>query len=283
MKIKILADSVCDLPENLIAKHDVRIIPLSISAGYEVFQDGINISQKEIFEFVESGKGMCRTSAVNVAEYTDIYNEERPKCDAILHFTISSEMSACYQNARLAAEEFENIHVVDTRNLSSAVGHLVLDAAEMITQGMAAPEIYEEILRRIPLLDAGFVIDTLKYLHKGGRCTAIQALASSMLKIKPCIAVQDGKMLPTKKYRGKTDSVLQSYIKDKLSTDSDSIDTRRIVVVHTMDDNNRALVDAAKAQIAEILPFDEVIEATAGGTISCHCGPNTLGIMFFRK
>ncbi|MCL1877321.1 MAG: DegV family protein [Defluviitaleaceae bacterium] len=280
--IKFLADSVCDLPGELVEKNNIRIIPLSISAGYEVFRDGVTITQKEIFEFVEGNRGMCRTSAINVAEYTDVYADERPKCDAILHFTISSEMSSCYQNAKIAMEEFDNIYVIDTRNLSSAVGHLVLDAVEMASSGMSAKEIYDEIMLRIPLLDASFVIDTLKYLHKGGRCTGMQALASSMLKIKPCIVVQDGKMSPAKKYRGKLDSVLQNYVKDKLTTDPEKIDTRRLFITHTMDDAHLSYVDAVKAQIANLLPFDEVITSRAGGTISCHCGPNTLGLLYYR-
>jgi len=282
MNIKLIADSTCDLPEELIKKHDIRIVPLGIAMGDQVLKDGVEVTAKEIFDYVESGKGICRTSAVNVAEYTEVYREERPKCDAIIHFTISADMSACYQNACLAAEEFAGIYLIDARNLSSAIALLVLDAAERIAQGKPAEEIDREIRERIALLDASFVLDTLSYLHKGGRCTAVQALASSALKIKPCIVVADGKMTVGKKYRGKLEAVLRSYIADELS-DKASIDTRRIFITHTMSEQNRVAVDMVKSLIAESLPFEEVHEVTAGGTISCHCGPNTLGILFFRK
>lgn len=282
MKIKIISDSICDLPKAFVEKHGVRIAPLSIAAGDDMFQDGVTIMQKDIFEFVEGGKGMCKTSAINSAEYTDVYKEELEKCDAIIHFCISSDMSLCYQNARVAAAEFDNIYVIDARNLSSGVGHLVLDAAEMAAKGMTAKEIVAEIQRLIPLVDASFVLNTLKYLHLGGRCTGVQKLASSVLKIKPCISVQDGKMSPTKKYRGKLEAVLKSYVKDKLD-DPDKIDTRRIFITHTLDDEHLGLADAVQAQVAELMKFDEVIQSTAGGTISCHCGPNTLGILFYKK
>jgi DegV family protein with EDD domain len=282
MNIKIIADSTCDLSPELIEKYNIRIVPLCISKGDAVLKDGLEITPKDIFDYVESGKGMCSTSAVNMAEYVDVYEEERPKCDAIIHFIISSEMSACYQNALLAAEGYDNIYVIDTRNLSTGIGHLVLDAAEMAAQGMPAEEIYNIITDRIALVDASFVIDTLAFLHKGGRCSAVQALAAGVLKLKPCIVVKDGKMGVDKKYRGKIDAVLQSYIKDKLA-DAENIDTRRLFITHTMKPENLDIVDKVKAQINEILPFDEVYETTAGGTISCHCGPNTLGRLFFRK
>jgi DegV family protein with EDD domain len=281
MKIKLIADSTCDLSADLTAKHDIRIVPLSISKGDEVLKDGIEISSRDIFDYVESGKGICRTSAVNIEEYREIYEEERPLCDAIIHFTISAEMSACYQNALLAAEEFDNIFIIDTRNLSTAIGHLVLDAADLIAQNLPAKEIHEELLRRIPLLDASFIIDTLDYLHKGGRCTALQAVASSMLKIKPCIIVADGKMTVGKKYRGKLDAVLKNYVTDKLN--ENNINKRRLFITHTLDAQNYALLETVKKQVLKILPFEEIFVTRAGGTISCHCGPNTLGILFYRK
>lgn len=282
MNIKIIADSTCDLPKELIQKHNIRIAPLGISLGDKILQDGVDITSREIFEYVESGNGICKTSAVNVAEYTEVYQEERPKCDAIIHFIISADMSSCYQNARIAAADFDNIFLVDSRNLSCAIGHLVLDAIELVEKGMAAEDIYREITARVPLLDSSFVIDTLSYLHKGGRCSTIQALASSVLKIKPSIVVAEGKMTVGKKYRGKLESVLRSYVTDKLS-DKESIDTRRLFIANTLDKDNIALVDMIKSLATEILPFQEVYETIAGGTISCHCGPNTVGIFLIRN
>lgn len=282
MKIKLIADSTCDLPEDLLRRHDILVVPLTIAAGDKALKDGVEITPQEIFAYVESGKGICRTSAVNVAEYTEVYQQERPGCDAIIHFTISADMSSCYQNALVAAQDFDNIFLVDTRNLSMAIGHLVLDAAEMAHKGMAAEEIYHNITQRISLLDASFLIDTLEYLHKGGRCTTIQALASSVLKIKPSIIVKDGQMTVSKKYRGKLENVLRSYISDKLG-DKENIDTRRLLIADTLKDENRRLLDMVKSLALDILPFDEVYTAKAGGTISCHCGPNTVGLFFYRK
>jgi DegV family protein with EDD domain len=281
MNIKLIADSTCDLSLDLIQQHNIRIVPLSISMGDKMLRDGIEISQKEIFDYAASGKGLCKTSAVNVAEYIDVYNEERPKCDAIIHFIVSAEMSACYQNAVIAAEEFDNIYVIDSRNLSTAIGHLVLDAAEMAAQGKPAEAIFQELMKRKNLLDASFIIDTLTFLHKGGRCSALQAIASGMFKIKPCIGVSDGKMSVGKKYRGKLEAVLQNYIKDKLA-DKENIDTRRLFITHTLDEQNKGLAEMVKSLVAETLPFKVVYVTSAGGTISCHCGPNTLGILFYR-
>ncbi|MCL2361850.1 MAG: DegV family protein [Defluviitaleaceae bacterium] len=282
MKIKILADSTCDLPEELLKKHDIRIIPLSIYAGETVHKDGVDIMPYDIFEYVNSGKGICKTSAVNVGEYIDVYEEERPKCDGIIHFTISAEMSSCYQNARVAIDEFSDIYLIDTRNLSCAIGHLVLDAAKMATTGTHPKEINEEMNKRIELLDASFVIDSLTYLHKGGRCSSLAAIASSALKIRPCLNVVDGKIVVGKKYRGKSEVVLRKYIEDRLA-DKENIDPRRIIIPHTMTKENMHLVDMAVALVKELLPFEEILTTTAGGTISCHCGPNTLGLFFYRK
>jgi len=282
MNIKLIADSTCDLPGELLQKHNIRLVPLSIVLDNQILKDGVEIAPNEIFDYVESGKGMCRTSAVNVAEYMAVYQEELPTCDAIIHFTISSEMSSCYQNACLAAEEFDNIYIVDSRNLSNAIGLLVLEVAELAIKNINAKEIHHKITQHIALLDASFLLDTLSYLHKGGRCTAIQAIASSVLKIKPSIIVVDGKMTVGKKYRGKLESVLRQYVEDKLS-DKENIDTHRIFVAHTMTESNRLVVDMVKSLIYDILPFKEIYETTAGGTISCHCGPNTLGLFFLRK
>ncbi|MDR2168067.1 MAG: DegV family protein [Clostridiales bacterium] len=282
MNIKLIADSTCDLPQELVDKYNVRIVPLSISKGGQALKDGVEIGPADIFEFMDAGLGICSTSAVNVAEYTRVYEEERGKCDAIIHFVISSEMSSGYQNARVAAEDFDNIHIIDSRNLSMAIGHLVVDAAELAAEGKTPDEIVGKINEIIPLLDAGFVIDTLTYLHKGGRCTSIQALVSNVLNVKPSIVVANGKMTVGKKYRGKLEVVLRKYIDDKLSL-HENIDTRRIFIADTMTAENRPLMEAAKAQIAKTLPSAEIYETKAGGTISCHCGPNTFGIFLIRR
>lgn len=282
MNIKLIADSTCDLPMNFVQQHGIRIVPLSIILGEKVLKDGVEVTPTKLFEFVESGDEMSRTSAVNVDEYMQVYAEERPECDAIIHFIISSDMSSCYQNACIAAEEYDNIFIIDTRNLSTGMANLVLDAVKLREQGMLAEEINREMQHRLGLLDTSFVIDTLTYLHKGGRCSAVAVMASSLLKIRPSIIVKDGKMVVGQKYRGKLEAVLKRYVQDKLSNSAD-IDTRRIFVVHTMTDENLHLVEMVKNLVAETMQFDEIIEATAGCSIANHCGPNTLGIMFYRK
>ena len=282
MTIKLIADSTCDLPEDVLQRHNIRIVPLSISVGDRFRKDGVEITPQDIFEYVEQGGELCRTSAVNVAEYLQVYEEECPKYDAVLHFFISADMSSCYQNARVAAEEFDNIYLIDTRNLSSAMGLLVLDAAELAAAGTPAEDIYHEMLNRIQRLDASFILDTLAYLHKGGRCSSIAALASGLLKIKPSILVTDGHMHVGQKYRGRLDSVLPKYIKDRLGS-GQQIDPRRIIIAHTFTEENLGLVETVKAYVAEIIALDEIYVTTAGGTISCHCGPNTLGLFFMRK
>jgi len=255
---------------------------LSFLLGDDFYKDGVDITPKDMFQYVDRGRGICKTSAVNVGEYLQVYEEECPKYDAIIHFTISADMSSCYQNARIAGQDFDNIYLIDTRNLSAAMGLLVIDAAQMAAQGMAPQDISQEITRRIPLLDASFVIDTLAYLHKGGRCSTVAALASSVLKIKPSIIVSEGKMNVGKKYRGPLTSVIRKYIEDRLS-DRDSIDTRRVIIPYTTTEQNHHIVDMVKSLVMDILPFEEVYVARAGGTISCHCGPDTIGLMFYRK
>jgi len=282
MNIKIIADSTCDLPENLIQKHNIRVVPLSIMMDDKFYKDGVEVKPKDIFEYVDSGKGVCKTSAVNVGEYLQVYEEERPNCDAIIHFTISADMSSCCQNALVAAQEFDNIYIIDSQNLSAGIGHLVLDAAEMATKGITADEICQELNRRIPLLDTSFIIDTLTYLHKGGRCSAVAALVSSVLKIKPSIIVSEGRMSVGKKYRGNLERAVSKYLEEKM-TDINNIDTRRAIVTYTTTPQNRYIVDNVTALLKDKYAFDEVLEAEAGGTISCHCGPNALGLKFYRK
>jgi len=282
MKIKIISDSTCDLSKELVEKHGIRIAPLTIARGDESLKDGVEITPADIFAYFDSGKGLCRTSAINAVEYKEIWDEELQNHDAIIHFIISAELSLCMQNAITAAADYDNVFLVDTRNLSTGIGHLAVDAAEMAAKGMEAKAIHEEILRRVPLLDVSFVIDTLTYLHKGGRCSGVQKFAAGVLSLKPCIGVKDGKMGPGKKYRGKLSKALKDYINDKLA-DKSTIDTRRLFITHTLTGENLALAEAVKAQVAEIIKFDEVYITSAGSTVSCHCGPNTLGILFFRK
>ncbi len=280
MKIKITADSTCDLTPELIQKYNITITPLSVSCGGESFHDGVDITPDEIYaKNAETGQ-LASTAAVNIQEYITVFSQALKEYDAVIHFTISSAMSACYQNACTAAEETGNVWVVDSRNLSTGIAHLVLDACDMAQAGMAPQDIHRELERRREKLDVSFIVDTLEYLRKGGRCTAVAAFGANLLKLHPCIYVKDGEMGVGKKYRGKLENCLLSYVKDKLA-DPSTVDTKRIFITDSgVEENIRASVEQA---VRELVPFEEVIHTRAGCTVSCHCGPGTLGILFYRK
>lgn len=278
--IKITADSTCNLSPEILKSMDITIVPLHVEVDGKDYLDGVNITPTDIFRYVgEEGK-TCKTAAVNVYEYTTFFTEYAPKYDAIIHINIGSDFSSCYQNAKIAAQQFENVYVIDSRNLSTGSGHLVYDAAKLAQQGMTAEAIMKHLENTIAKVDASFVIDRMDYLHKGGRCSGIEALGATLLKIKPSIEVVDGKMKVGKKYRGNFDRCLENYVKDRLSDPTD-IDTSRIFITHSQ--CAPETVAKAKQIVQQYVQFDEVIETSAGCTISSHCGPNTLGILYKRR
>ncbi len=280
MKIKITADSTCDLSKELIEKYDIEITPLHITYGSESYRDGVEITPDDIFRRVEEGGSIGSTAAVNVQEYADVFARLLKDCDSVIHFTISSDMSSCYQNACVAAEMTGNVHVVDSRSLSTGIGHLVLDAAEMARAGMEASDIKAELDRRKEKLDVSFVLSTLDYLSKGGRCSAVAAFGANLLKIRPCIEVKDGRMGVGKKYRGNFEKCLAQYVQDKLA-EAGTPDTRRIFITDSgvAEETWRAVRD----ELLKCAPFEEIIHTRAGCTISSHCGPGCLGILFYRR
>lgn len=281
MKIKVTADSTCDLSPELIEKNDIGIIPLFIIKDGVSYRDGIDIRTGNIFEHVRNGGDICTTAAVNVADYYDYFSEWLKEYDAIIHINISSEISACYQNAKMTAAELGNVYPVDSRNLSTASGHLVLDAAEMARAGEMTPsEIAEHLKKTRDKLDASFVIDTLDYLKKGGRCSALAAFGANMLNLKPCIEVHDGRMGVARKYRGSIEKSVLKYIEDRLK-DAQDINYKRIFITHTCPDGS-GLPDKARQLVESLGTFEEIHSTYAGCTISCHCGPGTLGILYFR-
>ena len=280
MKIRITSDSTCDLSKELVEKHNIKITPLSITYGAESYKDGVDITPDDMFKRVEAGGGIGSTAAVNVQEYVDVFSDILREYDAIIHFTISSDMSSCYQNACIAAESFKNVFVIDSLNLSTGIGHLVLNAAELAAEEMPAEEIYKLLIKKREKLDVSFVLSTLEYLSKGGRCSSVAAFGANLLKIRPCIEVKNGKMGVGKKYRGNFEKCLMQYIQDKLE-DPATLDTKRIFVTDSGVTEETWL--AVKAAILDIAPFDEIIHTRAGCTVSNHCGPGTLGILFFRK
>jgi DegV family protein with EDD domain len=278
--IRISADSTCDLSYEIIQKFNINIVPLTVVAGDREYRDGVDITPADVFRFADEQGLTCKTSAVNTFEYQDIFGKLSAQCDALIHINISSDFSSCYQNACSAAENFKNVFVVDSRNLSSGSGHIVYEAALMAEQGQEPEKICSRLRELTSKVEASFVIDRLDYLARGGRCSALAAQGARLLRLKPCIEVTDGKMAVGRKFQGSFDRCLAEYVKDRLQGRTD-IDLARIFVTHPM--CSLQTVEKVKIEIKKYQDFGEIIETSAGCTISCHCGPNTLGILFMRK
>ena len=279
MSIKITADSTCDLPQALLEKYQITIVPLYVNLDGVVHRDGVDIVPEQIFDHVAAGGNLPTTAAINIADYTEIFAPLSAQYDAVIHINISQDFSSCHQNAVLAAGEFDNVFVVDSRNLSCGHGFVVLEAALAAARGEKVEDILPYLERLTSRVDTTFVVDKLDYLAKGGRCSAVAALGANLLKLKPCIQVSDGKMGVAKKYRGNWDKVLLDYVKERVS-DPTGINRDRIFLVHTRCD--QGVVESVWAALVGY-GFQDIYEATAGCTISSHCGPNTLGIIFLRN
>ena len=278
-KIIVTCDSTCDLSPELLERYGVKTLPLVITMDDKAYRDGIDATPDDIYEFYNKTGRLAKSTAGNIADYADFFRENLEDGAHLIHFCLSSEMSTTYNNARLAAEEFDRVHVVNTANLSTGSSLLVLKAMDMIADGKTVAEILEEIETLKPRVDASFVIDSLTFLYKGGRCSAVSALGANLLKLKPCIEVKGGSMGVGKKYRGKFDVVLKEYAKDRL--ENADVDLRRAFVTHAGCD--KEVVDSIAEIVKNSLPFEEVLVTRAGCTISAHCGRNTLGVLFIRK
>lgn len=278
--VKVTADSTCDLSGEITAELGVDLIPLHVLIDGADYRDGVDISSDDIFRLVDTEGKSCSTSAANVHEYEAFFSRFADKHDAVVHICIGSGFSSSFQNAHIAAMGFENVFVVDSANLSTGSGHLVYDAALLAKRGSDARDIVDTLEEIKPRVDASFVIERMDYLHKGGRCSGIELFGANLLKIKPCIEVRDGKMGVGRKYRGNFDRCLERYVEDRLE-DTGSIDTERIFITHPACPPR--IVEAVKEAIRKRADFKQVIETRAGCTISSHCGPNTLGILFKRK
>ena len=279
MKIKILSDSTCDLSPALLAANDISLVPLTVVKGEEQFKDGVTITPADIFAHVAAGGDLCSTAANSIGEYEDMF-QPYTDYDGVIHITIGSGFSSCYQNACLAAEDFPNVRVIDSQNLSTGQGLVVLKACELAKTAADLDALAEELRAYTAKVEASFLVDKLDYLAKGGRCSAAAALGANLLNLKPCIEVKDGKMTVVKKYRGKYEKCLASYVKERLA-DRDDLDNGTIFVTQTVisDDGYAAVLKA----VNEYGKFENVYETTAGCTVSCHCGPGTLGVLFVRK
>ena len=280
MKIRMTADSTCDLTPELIRKYNIGIVPLSVIIDGEVFHDGVDVTPRDIFRAAEAGKSV-RTAAVNTYEYKKFFRVQLKNCDQLVHVCLGSGFSTCFSDAIEASREMDNVFVVDSRNLSTGSGLLVLEGIRMIAEGAEDGRTVAETLQeKTSLVNGSFVLRTIEYLRRGGRCSGLEALGAKMLHIRPSIVVENGRMRPGEKYRGRYEHYLKHYIEDILGNDS-NIDFQRVFVVHSP--SEEGLVRFAIDTVKSYGLFREVLEAMAGCTICTHCGPDTLGLMFLRK
>lgn len=281
-KIILSADSTCDLDQELKERYHVHYFPLHIILNEKEYKDNVDITPEEIYQEYYDHKILPKTAAVNVQEYIDHFRPWVEDGYEVIHINLGHALSSVYQNCCLAAEELGHIHVVDSCNLSTGTGLLVVAAGKMIEQGMDAASIAEALRKRAAKCHASFILDTLTFMHAGGRCSSVAALGANILKLKPCIQVdnRDGSMGVGKKYRGTLDRVLVKYVKDELNKHAD-INTDLMFITHS--GTPQEYIDLVRKTVDETLEFKEIHVTKASCTISCHCGPNTLGILFETK
>ena len=278
--VKIISDSTCDLSKDLIEKYNIAIIPLHILLGENEYEDGVDITPDEIYKWADKNKTTPKTSAPSVDTAERVMRQALEEADELVCFSISETMSSSGNVMKLAAEDMgvsEKVFVVNSKNLSTGIGHLVIEAAVMAINGSSASEIVERIEDIIPKVRASFVVDTLTYLHRGGRCSGLAAMAGGVLKLHPRIDVVDGVMGAGRKYRGKLEKVIINYAED-LEPDLKKAKKDRVFITHSGCD--KEIVDSVRDFLTGLDVFDEILETRAGGVISSHCGPGTLGVLF---
>ncbi len=281
--IKIIADSTCDLTDEILQRYDIDILPLYIHLGEKEYKDRLEIQPEDIFSWSNDNNTTPKTAAPSIEDAVEAMKPYVEKGDEILMFAISEDMSATANVMRLAAEHLnykEHVHVIDSASLSTGNGLLIVEAAIMAENKVPVKEIVDAIEELKPDVRASFVVDTLTYLHRGGRCSATTALAGSLLKIKPSIIVKDGKMDADKKYRGKLNKVILQYVQD-MEQELQNAKKDRVFITHSGCD--REIVDSVRAYLESLEHFGEIIETRAGSVISSHCGPGTLGVLFIKE
>lgn len=280
-KIHITADSSVDLTPEILKRYNIKTLPFIVRIGDNTYEDGITIDPEKLYKEVVNTGELPKTAAINIAVYEEFFKSLTADGSEVIHFNISTGFSSSHQNALIAAEELQGVHPIDSQNLSTGTALLAIRACEMAEEGKTAKEIVEAVNALREKVEASFVVDTLEYLHKGGRCSAIAALGANILKLRPCIEVKDGKMGVGKKYRGKIEDCFYSYVKERLEN-RDDLDLSRIFITNSGGVSDET-VNKIEKLILERAPFKEVLKTTAGCTISSHCGPGTLGILFVTK
>lgn len=279
-KIKVTCDKTADLSEELLAKYDIATIPLYINMDGKSYKDGEEILPEDIFKYVSQTGILPKTAAASIKDYMDLFSTYKDDYESIIHISLGQSFSSSYQNANLASEEFSNVYVINSNNLSTGSGHVVLETVKLVEEGYSAEEILKNIDQFKEKVEASFVIDTLDYLRMGGRCSSLQAFGASLLNIKPSIEVIEGKMEVGKKYRGKIDKAIEKYVAERLKNRTDIV-TDQIFITHSGCSDE--IIESTKQLIKSYQNFEQITVTIASCTISCHCGPNTLGILFKTK
>lgn len=280
MNIKITTDSTCDLSPQLVAERGISIVPLSIIMGDSSYLDGITITPADIFAHVAAGGELCKTAAPSLHTYSELFDGLSKEYDAVVHISLGANFSSSYQNACIAAQEFSNVYVVDSQNLSTGQGLLVLTACDLAASCQDIDAMVAALRATAERVEASFLLDRLDYMRKGGRCSSVAALGANLLKLKPCIEVSHGVMQVGKKYRGDFDRCVRTYISERLEGRVD-VERCRVFITHTpVPDSTRTVArDAAKVYGN----FAQIYDTDAGCTVSCHCGPGTLGVLYIRS
>lgn len=276
----ISADSTCDLPQELLERFDIRIIPLTVLLGEDSYFDDANFSPDKIYEYYKASGTLPKTSAPSVQQFIDFFTPMTESGCEVVHLSISSELSATFSSSRIAASELEGVYTIDSRSLSTGIALLVLEAAKCRDEGMSAAEIAAHIEALIPNVETSFVIDTLEFLWKGGRCSGVAALGANMLKLRPAIGMKDGKLDVYKKYRGNMQNVYKQYARETLS---DKEFFGEYIFITDSGDVSDEAKESVREIIEELAPGHQIFSCRAGSTISSHCGPGTMGVLFIRK
>ena len=277
MKIAISAESTIDLPKELLEEYEIHTLPYTIILGDKEYFDG-EIMPEEIFKFYEETKTLPKTSAINTMQYQEYFNMLLKEYDGVIHFCLSGEISSSCKNAMEAAEKFKNVYVVDTKSLSTGIALQAIYASDCAKNGGVITEIYERAMKRVPYVQASFVLKKLEFLYKGGRCSALSYFGANLLQIRPQIILKDGKMGPHKKYRGNMEKVVKSYCEDTLAEFNNPDLSIGFVTYTTASDE---MVKIAKDSLIN-RGFKTIYCTKAGATISSHCGENTLGILYIN-
>ena len=279
MKIQITCDSTCDLTPQLREKYDIAVLPVTVILGDQEYKDGVDVTCDDLFSYVDSTGKLPKTAAISIYEYNDFFSKFVEDGMQVIHISLSSELSSTYQNACLAAEDVGNVYVIDGKSLCTGSAHLAMMARELAETGMDAADIVEAVNQARERLDVSFVLQTLEYLHKGGRCSGVAAFGANVMKLRPEILVKEGKMEVGRKYRGSLEKSVLAYVKGCLEGRQD-VDTKRVFVMHT--GLKQEVLDKICALVKELQPFEEIIVGNAGCTITSHCGPDCMGLIFMK-